>query len=93
MWKEWHEKVLLAEIALIEPYKYKFGTKERGAAWKEIADMLNAKEEFKVSHRSVREKFDKMIKDFNKNENEEEKASGVEVEYTEIHRALEDIKG
>lgn len=47
-------------VALVEPYKYsysykyKFGKKESGAAWKEIADTLNAKEGFKVSHRKKR---------------------------------------
>lgn len=33
------------------------------------------------------------MRDFENNENEEKKASGVDVEYTEIDKALEDIKG
>jgi len=33
------------------------------------------------------------VTDFENKENEEKKASGVDVEYTEIDKALDDIKG
>ena len=94
VWKIWHEEVLLAEVSTVEPYKFKVGTKEPGKAWREVSDNLNALKDlgFKTTHRSVRDKFEKMLRDFEKKENEEKMASGVDVEYTEIDKALEDIK-
>jgi hypothetical protein len=69
--------------------------KERGSAWREVSDNINALKElgFKTTHRFVREKFEKMLKDYKKKENEEKRASGVDVEYSEIDKALEDING
>jgi hypothetical protein len=37
----------------------------------------------KVSQRSVREKFDKLVKEFKRKEAMEQRASGIEVEHTE----------
>lgn len=48
---------------------------------------------FKVNQKSVREKFEKMMKEYEKKEKEEKGASGVSVQYSDIHRSLEDIKG
>ena len=48
---------------------------------------------FKVNQRSVRKKFEKMKKDYEKKEGEGKGASGVSVQYSGIHRSLEDIKG
>ena len=95
VWKKWHEEILLAEVSTVEPYKFKFGSKERGKAWREVSDNLNALKDlgFKTTHRCVRDKFEKMLKDFEKKENEENMASGVDVEYSDIDKALEDIKG
>ena len=46
----------------------------------------------KVTQRSVREKFDKLMKDFLKKESEEKNQSGVDVEYGELDQSLQDIK-
>lgn len=64
VWKKCHEEVLLAEVATVEPYKYKTGTKEKGKAWREVSENLNNITEmgFKTTHRSVRDKFDKMMR-------------------------------
>ena len=48
---------------------------------------------FKVIQRLVREKFEKMMKDYEKKTNREKGASGVSVQYSGIYRSLEDIKG
>ena len=59
-----------------------------------IASNLNSSStvSFKVTERSVREKFTKMIEAFRENENQEIKASGLQgKEYDEIYRALTDI--
>ena len=94
VWKRCHEEVLLAEVSTVEPYKFKAGTKERGKAWREVSENLNGLIEmgFKTTHRSVREKFDKMMKDFEGKEIEERRASGVDVDYSDIGKALQDIK-
>ena len=93
-WKRCHNEILLAEICTVEPYKFKSGTKERGSAWREISNNLNGIKDlgFKTTNRSVRDRFEKLMSDFEKKESEERVASGVEVEYTETDRALQDIK-
>ena len=91
IWKKDNEKMLLTEVITIEPYQFKAGTKERGSAWTEIAERL-AGCGLKVTQRSVREKFDKLMKDFLKKESEEKKQSGVDVEYGELDQSLQDIK-
>ena len=90
VWREYHDRYLLGEVLTFEPYKYRFGSKERGSAWTSIAEHL---EEFgmKVSQRSVRERFNRMVDAFKKKEAVEKRASGVDVEYTEKDRALLDI--
>ena len=64
LWKEVHEKSLITEVLTVESHQFKHGTKERGAAWTAIAERLyKMNMGFKVSQRSVREKFEKMMKD------------------------------
>lgn len=92
IWKRKHEALLLREVLVEEPHKYRPGSKERGIAWDKIAEHLNSQESgMKVTKRSVREKFDKLYQDFKKREREESRASGVDVEYDEIYQALTDI--
>ena len=91
IWKIEHEKMLLTEVITTEPYQFKAGTKERGSAWTEIAERL-AFCGLKVTQRKVREKFDKLTKDFLKKESEEKKQSGVDVEYGELDQSLHDLK-
>ncbi|XP_046855416.1 vicilin-like seed storage protein At2g18540 [Xenia sp. Carnegie-2017] len=45
----------------------------------------------KTSQRSVRERFEKIVKEFKQKESMEERASGIDVEYTERDRAMVDI--
>lgn len=92
VWKKWHEELLLAKVSIVELYEY--GTKERGKG-KCLTALPNALKDlgFQTTHRSARDKSDKMLMHFEKKENEEKKACGVDVQYTEIDKALEDIKG
>lgn len=91
IWKTEHKKMFLTEVITSEPYQFKAGTKERRSTWTEIAERL-AGCGLKVTQRSVREKFDRLMKDFLKKENEEKKQSGVDVEYGELDQTLQDIK-
>ena len=91
IWKDNHEKLLVEEVLATEPYQYKIGSKERGAAWTQLAERLSASG-LRVTQRSVREKFDRLLKDFNRKKAEEKRPSGVDVEYGELERGLLDIK-
>ena len=70
IWKRKHEAMLLREVLVEEPHKYRPGSKERGTSWTKIAEHLQ-ESGMKVTQRSAREKFDKLYQDFKKRENEE----------------------
>ena len=41
VWSTSHDVLLCREILVIEPYRYKVGTRERGQAWDKVASALN----------------------------------------------------
>ena len=88
-WKRVHEKLFIRELLLLEPYIYKPSSKQWGSAWKPIVNnLMQIREQvFKVTQRSVCEKFSKMIENFRKKE-----AREGDVEYDEITKGLTDIK-
>ena len=93
-WTSEHEELLLREIFTYEPFNFKSGSFPRGECWKLIADSLNAidKPKFTVSHRSVREKYLSLEKEYKQKIRQEEKATGIAPkEPTEIEKALEEI--
>ena len=93
-WKEEHDVLLCREILVFQPFKFKERTVERGKIWEEIANRLSNCHTLKlrVNKRSVRERF-KLIKErFKRKIQDEEKASGIDVEpASELEQALEDI--
>ena len=93
-WKGEHDILLCREILLSQPFKFKERTVERGKIRDEIANRLNncPTLKFLVNKRSVRERF-KLIKENMKRKiQEEEKASGIDVEpASELEKALKDI--
>lgn len=93
-WKEEHDILLCREILVSQPFQFKERTVERGKIWDEIANRLNNCEtvKFRVTKRSVRERF-KLIKEkFKRKIREEENASGIDVEpASELEQALENI--
>ena len=72
---------------MLEPHQFWSGSKERGAAWTTIAENLKAFD-MKVSQHSVRERFEKIIKEFKA---KEARAIGVDVEYTECDKLLTNV--
>lgn len=64
VWKTIHEKCVIAELLVVELYNFKPGSKEKGLAWKQIADNLNSVSDpkFRVTHRSVCDKFNNLKK-------------------------------
>ena len=93
-WKEEHDVLLCREILVSQPFKFKERTVERGKIWDEIANRLNNCHtlKFRVNKRSVIEQF-KLIKEtFKRKIQDEEKASGIDVEpASELEQALEGI--
>ena len=80
----------------MEPYKFKHGTKESGQAWNEVANGVNKHEGFKAmprDQRSVRDRFNKLLADFNAKMRKEEGESGTNPEQlSEAETILEEIE-
>ena len=72
--------LLLQEILATEPYKYKARTQQRSNPWNNIVDPLNDLPSFSETQRVVKDKFNLKIK-----------ASGIDVEVTEIDVLLEEM--
>ena len=78
---------------MLEPFRFKARTVERGKVFQKIADNLNAHAtlEFHVVTKSVREHLKHLLDKHRAKIQKERKESGVEVEETELDRALEEI--
>ena len=94
-WTKDHDLILLKEILLFEPYSQKRGSPERGRVWEQIVESSNGQRDdkilFKVSQRSVRDRFNVLKNNFAKQQREEERASGISSEISEVDECLEDI--
>ena len=78
---------------LQNPFKAKKGSIARGQIWDQIASNLNSLEipRFKVTKRSVRERYTLLVEKLKKKLKEEEKASGIETDMNYVEKALEEI--
>jgi hypothetical protein len=93
-WTEEHDLMLCREILAVDPFTgTKKGTVQRGAKWKEIVDNLMKVEipKFKVDTRAVRDRYTLLSQIVKRNLREEEQASGIDTDMTEVEDALEDI--
>ncbi|XP_068720520.1 mRNA export factor GLE1-like [Montipora capricornis] len=92
-WSEGHNLALVREVLIKEPYRFKARTTERGKVWQQIADNLNCDQtlKFQVTKKSVREHLKLLLEKYRAKTQTEHKASGVEVEDTELDKALEEI--
>ena len=94
-WTEAKHTLLLRELHSSEPFLYKVGSKEAGQKWTEVAEKLNCYSLFRDmprDQRSVREQFNKLLKDYKNKKNKEERASGINPDPpTENEVMLEDI--
>ena len=82
-WTTDHDVIMCREVLVSEPYKFKARTPERGQSWESVAQQLNGihQPSFRVTARS---KYMQKLR-------MEERASGVEVEQTELDSLLEEI--
>ena len=92
-WTNNHDLALAREVLLLEPYRHKMRTIERGKVWQTIADNLNshATLRFLVTKKSVREHLKLLVDKYRARMQKERRDSGVEVEETELDQALEEI--
>ena len=81
-WKEEHDVPLCREILASQPYQFKERTVERGIIWEEISNRLNncQRAKFRVTKRSVRDRFQLNKEKFKRKIREEESLSGTDVE-------------
>ena len=91
-WTEQHDILLCREILHVQPWLHRHGSVERDQLWGEIAAVLNSlkKSGFKVTSRSVRDRYGLLFKKNKAKWNEEEKSSGTKPDYTELDGALMD---
>ena len=92
-WTVEHDIILVREVLAQDPYSYKIGSRERGQVLQSIADVLNNMEQlqFKVTCRSIRDHLNSLLLKFTSKTNKEPKASGIEVETTELNALLEEV--
>ena len=92
-WTEQHDNCLCQEILVLEPFKTKKGSIARGQIWDKIANNLNNLEhpQFRVTKRSVRERYTLLSDKFRAKMRDEEKASGIDTDLSDVEKALEEI--
>ena len=92
-WSDKHDVVLCREVLAMEPYQHPYRSKERGDVWNQIAINLNGLDypKFKVNKRSVRDRLTLLITKHKAKMRQEENASGIACEETELDQALEEL--
>ena len=93
-WTQECDLLLLQEIVMSQPYKFKPSTRDRGQVWEGITARLNATELFHDrlrNKRAVRDRYQLLSKKFKNKMAEEERASGISPEMTETDKLLEQI--
>ena len=85
--------IMCREVLVSELFNFKPRSPERGKVWEKIAQELNAieKPKFRVTARAVRNSYSLLITKHAQKLRKEEKASGIEVETSELDNLLEEI--
>lgn len=92
-WSRNHDTIFVREILLFTPWEFKRSSAERGEVWANIAISLNGMESplFKVTQRAVRDRYLLLEKKHKKKVSDENMASGISPEESEIDQAMGDI--
>ena len=92
---EEQDLLLYREILISQPYKFAFGSQERGYCWSEVAKRLNKCEQpkFTTDQRVIRERYAKIEKNFKSRMAKEERESGISTEESELDQEIQDIIG
>ena len=91
---EEHDKLLCREILAVDPFTgTKKGTPQRGAKWSEVPDDLSHIDHpsFRLDARAVRERYKLLSEKLRKKVREEQKASGISTDMSEVENVLENI--
>ena len=94
IWNEEKDELLCREILVVNVFcGTKRSTVARGAKWEKVAENLNKLQDvyFKVDKRAVRDRYNNLARDLRKKIKNEEKASGIETEMTNLEKALGDL--
>ena len=92
-WTELHDEIFVREILLIQPWSSKKASPERGEAWMKIATSLNSLETptFRVTQRSVRDRYAVLEKKHKKKIRDENLASGISCQENEVDLGMDEI--
>ena len=92
-WTDEHHTLLLREILATEPFKYKPRTQQRINLWNTVVAHLDevTNPAFTVTQRAVKDKFCLLKEKHIAKKKEQDKASSIDVEETEIDVLLEEI--
>ena len=92
-WTAEHNELLVREMHLYQPWKYKKGSQQRGHAWDMISELLNdiVCPKFSVTRKSVRDHYTLLQEQQKRRLMEEEKASGISPEPSEVEIAIEEM--
>ena len=93
IWTEQHNDMLIREMYLFEPWKYKKGSPQRGNVWEQISVSLNDLDDpkFDVTQKSIRDHYNLLEKQQKKRLRDEEKASGISPVHSDFEDAMENI--
>ena len=94
-WTAAHDVPLCREMLAINPFKAKRKTIQRTKLWETIVHHLEQIEEpsFKVSVRSIRDRYTLLAKKFRKRMANEQKESGTSPEMSELDVLMEELTG
>ena len=94
-WTAAHDVLLCREMLAINPFKAKRKTIQRTKLWETIVHHLEQIEEpsFKVSVRSIRDRYTLLAKKFRKRMANEQKESGTSPEMSELDVLMEELTG
>lgn len=94
-WTERHDTILCREILFHNPFQNKKSSIQRGQVWKNIAGRLVTVKEVRfkadLDQRAVRDGYNLLANKLRRKLKDEEKASGIETDMTELEAALEDL--
>jgi hypothetical protein len=92
VWTDAHDELLCREIIGVDVFTdTKKGTTKRSAKWTMVVENLSNVEtvHFKVDNRAVRDRYNLLSTNYRRKLKKEVKESGIEVEMTDIEKALE----
>ena len=91
-WTFQHDVMLCRDILVVEPFRFKHESRERGQAWEKILSEIE-RPKFNVDQRAVKDHFLKLERAHKRKMAQEEGPSGINTENTELDDAMEEIVG